>query len=249
MLFVSASAWELSIRKTSWSTSPYYLIYQSRPRRDGFSGGSALSKRIIISNYRISATEYNSFMSIGGQAAKEPPEIPGFAFLLFVDANEHHDFTEMIVLPYAAEHGQDTSMEGYHFASSYQPERNTCIEPGSPFQVFQGTPVAGDLDLPVSENLLRITQLWADTDDAPALEEALTNWVENAPARNQLCALKSLDHGKLYGLVEIFTDQEAMDGADTADRDLDESLGSVQALIRNHVREAIGSNSTRVRCS
>ena len=49
--------------------------------------------------------------------------------------------------------------------------------------------------------------------------------------------------------LEIFADQEAMDGADTADRDLDESLGSAQALIRNHAKEAIGSNSTRIRCS
>ncbi len=188
-------------------------------------------------------------MSIGGQAAKEPPEIPGFSFVLFVDAENHNNFTEMIVLPHANEHGQDASMEGYHFASSYQPERNTCIEPGTPFEVFQGTPIAGELELPISENVLRITQLWADTDDASNLKEAITNWVENAPGRNQFCALQSLDYDKLYGLVEIFENQEAMDGAETADRDLDESLSASHEIIRNHVKEAVGSTSARIRCS
>ena len=163
-----------------------------------------MAKRIFVVTYKVSETEFGSFMGIARKGISDPPPVPGFFFGLYRAPSDPLSFAEVIVLPDPEVEGQDAALEAYHFASSYQPERNTCVEVGTRVVSLRGTVVNDEPELPLDGELLRFQALKESGESDGTLSEALSSWAEGAEHRNAVVGIHSTEVASSYGLVEVF---------------------------------------------
>ena len=189
-----------------------------------------MPNRLFFHAYEVSERELQSFFQIAASALQTTPPVPEGA----------RRFAEVFVLPDPEVEGQDAAMRGYHFSSSYQPERATCFEPGARFVSFRGRPLGAELPVPFEGKVLRWTPLWADGDGAGALEEALSTLGGGVPGRVQVLALASTEVPKVYALCETFESTEALDAASDAEKEAADELKAALETVRAATREENG---------
>ena len=169
-----------------------------------------MAKRIFVISYQVSSTEHPSFASIAKPAISEPSEVPGFSFLLFAHPDKPRTYLEVVTLPDPEIDGQDAALEGYHFMSSYQPQRNTCIEIGSRVNVFQGETISGELSLDADPLWAQFSELWGK-DNADEVEGALKSCSEDGADQVACTGLRSVQINGKFGLLELFASKESLD--------------------------------------
>ena len=191
-----------------------------------------MAKRIFVVTYKVSETELGSFFGIARKGISDPPPVPGFFFGLYRAPSDPMSFAEVIVLPDPEEEGQESAIEAYHFASSYQPERNTCIEVGTRVISLRGTAIADDPELPLDGQILRFRSLKEDSESEASLSDALNSFSEQSEHRSAAFGIQSTEISGNYGLVEVFADSNALEAADASDRGPEsptsESLGTIK---------------------
>jgi hypothetical protein len=191
-----------------------------------------LAKRIFVVTYKVSESELGSFFGIARKGISDPPPVPGFFFGLYRAPSDPMSFAEVIVLPDPDEEGQEAAIEAYHFASSYQPERNTCVEVGTRVISLRGTSVAEDPDLPLDGEILRFQALQQSPDAETSLSTALNSFSETAEHRSAAIGIQSTEVASSYGLVEVFMDQAALEAADSSDRSAESSASESLETIK-----------------
>jgi len=196
-----------------------------------------LSQRIFIISYQVSEHEFSSFSSIAKPALSDAPPVPGFSFMLFAHPEQPRTFLEVVSLPDPEENGQDASLEGYHFMSSYQPQRNTCLEVGTRIKVFQAERVAGEWSEDVDPQLAQFSALWAKEDGAD-LEDALKSFAEHGAEQIACVGLHSVEIDEKYGLLELFKDEGSLESSDGG---LSDEAKSAKTVISGHIHKDQGS--------
>ena len=199
-----------------------------------------MSNRLFFFAYETSAGELGSYLQIAKSALQTAPAVPGFAFSVFKDPERPRRFAEIFVMPDPEVEGQDAAIKAYHFSSSYQPERATCFERGARFASFRGRVLGGDPPAPFEGTAMRWTPLWAEADDAVALEEALAVLGKGVPGRVHTVGLCSTDRPKEYALCEAFASGEDVAAAGEAEKEASEEVLAALELVRGATREGYG---------
>ncbi len=191
-----------------------------------------MPRRIFVNTFHVSAAELQSFLVSAKGALRDAPPAEGFAFALFGNADVgRRFFCEVFVMPDPEIDGQDSAIEAYHFSSSYQPERSTCVEVGGHTNTFRGRVVTGSDAPPIEGNVVRFTQLWAEAEERDALVDALKTLAAEGTRRVRIMPLDSTEYPKLFGLLELFAHPSQVQEADAADRAGSEELKAARALI------------------
>ena len=199
-----------------------------------------MPNRLFFFAYEISERELQSFYQIAASALETAPAVDGFAFRAYRDPGGARRFAEVFVMPDPEVEGQEAAMKGYHFSSSYPPERATCFEAGARVASFRGRSLSGDPPAPFEGKVLRWTPLWAEADDAAALEEALSKVCGGLPGRVQVSALTSTEIPKLYALCETFESEDTFAAAPDTDKEAAEEVAAALEAVRGAAREENG---------
>jgi hypothetical protein len=195
-----------------------------------------LPNRLYFYAYEVSQSELQSYYQIASSALQTIPPVKGFAFRAYRDPERTRRFAEIFVMADPEVFGQDAAMRGYHFSSSYQPERATCFEAGARIASFCGLALGAESPAPFEGKVMRWTPLWAEPDDAPVLEEALTKVAAGLPGRVQTLALSSTEIPKAYALCETFESDEALAASSDAEGGASDELKSALEAVRAATR-------------
>jgi hypothetical protein len=122
--------------------------------------------------------------------------------------------------------------------SSYQPQRNTCIETGTRVRVFQAEPVAGEWSDDVDPQLAQFSALWAK-EDGDALEDALKSFAEHGADQVACVGLHSVEINEKYGLLELFSDEGSLESSGLS---MSEEAKSAKTVISGHTQTGPGGD-------
>jgi len=189
-----------------------------------------LSRRILINTYRIDDSERASFLNLARGAQNEQPHFEDFGFQVYAHPDEHDFFAEIILLPDPAVAGTKTAMEAYHFASSYQPERDSCIKIGTRLISFRGTYGDDAGIIPLDSAAIRYTPLRSNEENREALAASMNLLKQNREHQVQIISLSSAEFEDTYGLLEFFStvgDFQRAEGAEPTDNDIIDAVKAV----------------------
>jgi len=164
-----------------------------------------LGRRILINTYRINEFERAGFLNLARSAQKDQPHFEDFGFQIYAHPEEHDFFAEIILLPDTAIVGTKIAMEAYHFASSYQPERDSCIKIGSRLISFRGTYDDDAGPVPLDSAAIRYTPIRIEEESKAKLLTSIEYLTKNRQHQAQILAMSSTEFPEELGLLEFFS--------------------------------------------
>lgn len=205
-----------------------------------------LGRRILINTYRINDFERAGFLNLARSAQKDQPHFENFGFQVYAHPEEHDFFAEIILLPDPAVAGTKTAMEAYHFASSYQPERDSCIKIGSRLISFRGTYDDDAGPVPLDSAAIRYTPIQVEEEGKESLLSSVDYLAKNRQHQSQILCLSSTEFPGNLGLLEFFSTvgdfQLSEESGDT-----DPDMGSARKNIEDAALQRYDLPTTFVR--